>query len=77
MFITYNRFIKKEYEERCDSNVLREIYRKEGGFKAFKRNYVTYNGFSEYLVFIRSANGLYLATMSSSFSVQAKQMKKD
>ena len=52
MFITYNAFIKKKYQERCRNPKLQDIYAKSGGFKAFKRNYIFSIGFSEYLKFI-------------------------
>ena len=52
-FITYNTFIKKQYKDRCDSPQVAAIYQKDGGFKAFKKRYVKYNGFNDYLVYIQ------------------------
>jgi hypothetical protein len=55
MFITYNAFIQSQYNEACENKVIKNIYRKAGGFKAFKRNYIKCYGFAEYLVSIRGA----------------------
>lgn len=49
MFISFNQFVKSEYEARCDNDVVKKCYQKAGGLKAFKRQYITYNGFSDYL----------------------------
>ena len=52
-FITYNQFIKLEYAERCDNPKVAAIYKQEGGFKTFKSKYITYNGFADYLLYIK------------------------
>ena len=52
-FITYNKFIKKLFDERCENKVVAAIYAKDGGYKKFKASYITYNGFSEYLIHIQ------------------------
>tara|TARA_B100000700_G_C15026684_1_gene848521 strand:+ start:1662 stop:2024 length:363 start_codon:yes stop_codon:yes gene_type:complete len=54
-FITFNTFVKNDYIARCENEKARAIYQKSGGFKAFKRMYVKYNGFSEYLSYICGA----------------------
>jgi hypothetical protein len=53
MFITYNAFIQSQYNEACENKVVKNIYRKAGGFKAFKRNYIKCYGFADYLISIR------------------------
>jgi hypothetical protein len=52
-FITYNQFIKSEYASRCDNKAVATIYQKEGGYKTFKKNYISCYGFGEYLVHIQ------------------------
>lgn len=51
-FITYNQFIKREYQERCENKVLANIYKQDGGFKTFKRNYISCYHFTEYFQYI-------------------------
>jgi hypothetical protein len=49
MFKTFNQFLKNEYEARCNSAMVRAAYQQAGGFKTFKKNYITGHHFSEYL----------------------------
>lgn len=51
-FITYNQFIKLEFSDRCGNPKVAAIYKKSGGFKAFKANYIKSYGFAEYLVHV-------------------------
>lgn len=53
MFTTFNAFVKSQYEERCENPVVAAIYRKEGGFKAFKKSYTATHDFSKYLETLR------------------------
>lgn len=55
-FITFNTFIKQEFANRCDNDAVRKLYQKAGGLRNFKRQYVTYNGFADYLARIRGAH---------------------
>jgi hypothetical protein len=60
LFITYHAFILSVYKERSEGAVVKAIYQRDGGFKAFKRNYVKCYGFSEYLLRI---TGITLTAM--------------
>lgn len=53
MFVTYNQFIKNQYDAGCENSVVKRIYEKAGGFKAFKRKYIYSAGFSDYLTSLR------------------------
>jgi hypothetical protein len=61
-FITYNQFIKAEFSNRCDNKVIAAIYKKDGGYRKFKANYIKCYAFSEYLTHIRGNN---LTTMQT------------
>ena len=53
MFITFNTFVKALYDQRCQNKKINAIYEQAGGFKTFKKKYITASGFSDYLVNIR------------------------
>ncbi len=61
-FLTYHAFIKNEYADRCDTPAVRAAYKKAGGFKAFKRNYVKYEGFTAYLTALKGCSLTALQT---------------
>ncbi len=74
-FITYNQFIKQQYHERCDSAKVAALYKKAGGFKVFKANYIKCNGFGEYLAFIQHSklSTIQLYHLAKMFYVYGKR----
>ena len=54
-FITFNTFVKNDYIARCENAMALAIYQRNGGFRAFKRQYIKCNGVAEYLAHIRGA----------------------
>ena len=74
-FITYNKFIKLLFEQRCENKKVAEIYANDGGFKKFKASYIKYNGFAEYLVHIQrnKLNAIQVYHLAKAFCVYGKR----
>ncbi len=62
MFITFNQFLKKQYEKRCENAAVRAAYQQAGGFEEFKKNYVSGHRFGEYLETLRGMSLTALQT---------------
>ena len=75
MFISYDKFIRSVYAQRCQNKMLHQIYLKAGGYKDFKRQYIRNVGFGEWLLANRFArlSSFNVYQLAKTFRVYGKR----